>query len=111
MINVTKSDKYAIELLHSRGTSISDIATELKLTESQVKRVINKLPKPEPVVEKPKEEDKPKKQNFMIRHTAGKKNNSVSIMTETASQVSDEFVKKANVKAPDTSKFIFKPNK
>lgn len=109
MNNVTKSDKYAIELLHSRGTSITDIATELKLTESQVKRVINKLPKP--VVTEKVQEDKPKKQNFMIRHTAGKKSNSVSIMTETASQISDEFVKKANVTAPDTSKFIFKPNK
>jgi hypothetical protein len=52
-----------------------------------------------------------KSKNLMIRETASKKQNTVSIMTEAASQLNDEITKKINsAKKQSTTDCIYRPN-
>lgn len=110
MNKLTKKDKYAIEFLHTKGSSEADIAKELNLEVSQVKRFINKhivsTQTKEETTEESKKVDKTK--NLMIRHTSDKKNNTVSIMTQGASQVGDEFYKNLNSSAKNTDNYIYR---
>lgn len=108
MGRLSKSDKYAIQFLHSEHKSIEEICSELDCTPSQVKKIIqSKLEEKKPTTA-PTKTDKTK--NLMIRQTSAKKSNTVSIMTEPASQLSDEFVKniKHNIEQK-TQKYIFRP--
>lgn len=107
MISLNKSDKYAIELLYSKNKTIEEIAKELKLTDKQVKRVIDKLPKEEPkTISQETKTDKTK--NLMIRQTSAKKSNTVSIMTEGASQLGDDFIKGLPTSTPNNSSYIYR---
>ena len=106
MKRLSKSDKYAIELLHSKNKTEQEIANELECSVAQVKKVISGLPKDDTTKEPEPPKDKTK--NLMIRQTAGKKNNSVSIMTESAAQLSDEFIKNIPRTQKDTNKYIFR---
>jgi hypothetical protein len=109
MNKLTKKDKYAIEFLHNKGNPVADIANELGLEVSQVKRFITKhIPSTQTAednIESPKLD---KTKNLMIRHTADKKNNSVSIMTQGASQIGDEFYKNINSSAKNTDNYIYR---
>jgi hypothetical protein len=101
MAKISNTKKYAILYLHeSQKKSVEDISKELKIT----KAVVNSVIEPTKTIEK---EDKTK--NVMIRQTAGKKSNTVSIMTHAASQISDEHIKNMSNTTPDTSSFIFRP--
>ena len=90
MSKLNQTDKYAIQYLHSQNKTVEEISTELGHTVSQVNKFIQTLDPlpPPPIPETNKVKD------LMIRQTSVKKNNTVSIMTEGAAQVSDEFVKK-----------------
>ena len=101
---MTKTKEYAIKYLHQYAKkSIQEIAEELKISQSEVKKIVgadnNKISK--------SKTDKTK--DLMIRQTSAKKNNSVSIMTESASQLSDEFIKNMNNKSSKNSDHIFRP--
>lgn len=118
MNKITKKDRYAIEFLYLKKYSEDEIAKELDLNVSQVKRFINKnlidqntenTENTEKTTKK--ESPKNKTKNLMIRETAGKKNNSVSIMTQGASQISDEFYKNMNKSSKNTDNYIYRrPN-
>ena len=86
---------------------VEDIASELKIPLTQVKNFIEGLRTEDEKIA-PAKTDKTK--DLMIRQTSAKKNNTVSIMTQAAAQLSDDFVKSVN---PNTSKntdsYIFRP--
>lgn len=101
----TKEIRYAVKYLYEiNKMTISDIALELGVSEAIVDSVVNQQPEPKP-------RQVSKSQDMMVRHTASKKNNNVSIMTEGASQLNDELVKKFGSTSSRTSKnAIFRPN-
>jgi phenolic acid decarboxylase len=101
----TKETEYAVKYLHDTiKMSATDIALELGLEKAVVDGIINT-----PKEEKPRKVSK--SQNLMVRHTASKKTNNVSVMTESASQLNDELSKKfPNTKSRTSRGSIFKPN-
>ncbi len=103
--NRTKEIEYAVKYLHeSKQMPINKIALELGIAEAIVDGIVNQQPEPKP-------QKISKTQNLMIRHTSSKKNNSVSIMTEAASQLNDELKKKNNTEQSQRFKnSIFRPN-
>lgn len=99
-----KQTEYAVKYLHGLNKTQTEISLELGVAEAIVEGIINQQPETKP-------RKQSKVQNMMIRHTAVKKTNNVSIMTEAASQVNDEFKKKLNSSGSrKTQNAIFKPN-
>lgn len=104
---LSKSDKYAIMFLHNQNKDMEAISNELGITIAQVKRIISSLSKNSDVKTAPaKSGDKTK--DLIIRQTAAKKNGGVSIMTEGAAQLSDEFTKKLPPNTKNTDNYIFR---
>lgn len=104
MRTLNKSDKYAIEFLHKQNKTEKEIASELGLTLTQVKKVIKTFSENKPVAETKTDKTK----NLMIRQTSAKKNNTVSIMTEGAAQLGDEFIKNMPTNAKNTDSYIYR---
>lgn len=101
MSKVSKETEYAIKyLLESKKISPEEVSNELGIKLS----IVNKFVATQTA---PSKTDKTK--NLMIRQTSAKKSNSVSIMTEGAAQLNDEFVKTLNQSDKNTSGYIFKP--
>lgn len=100
MARLTKSEIYAIRWLSSQGKNIVEISNELKLSEQQVKRTVEK----NHVTSKTKNNiktttEKTNKTNvkdLIITKTASKNINSVAVMTKEASEVSDAHRKSNN---------------
>lgn len=105
MPKLSKINEYAIRYLLSQNNNIEDIATELKIPLSQIKRIASE--KNSPIAEAKTDRTK----NLMIRQTSAKKQNSVSIMTEAASQLGDEHIKNMDAHQKRTEGYIFRPNK
>lgn len=101
----TIETEYAVKYLHeTKKLSSTQIALELGIAEAVVDGIINKQPETKP-------RQASKSQNLMIRQTASKGINNVSVMTEAASQLNDENVKGFNATESRTSKnAIFRPN-
>jgi hypothetical protein len=101
----TKEIEYAVRYLHDTLKMASiDISLELGIEQAIVDGIINQTPEPT-------QQKISKTQNLMIRHSAGKKINNVSIMTEAASQLSDELKKNTPSTSSRTSKnAIYRPN-
>lgn len=101
----TKQTEYAVKYLHDTlKKSQKEIALELGIAEAIVEGILNQQPE-----EKPRKQSK--SQSMMIRHTSVKKTNNVSIMTEGASQLHDEYRKKLNsVGSRKAQNAIFRPN-
>lgn len=101
----TKETEYAVKYLNEiKKLSTKDISLELGIAEAVV----------DGIIDQPKE-DKPRKvsksQSLMGRHTASKKTNNVSIMTESASQLNDELVRNFGpTKSRTSTNAIFRPN-
>lgn len=110
-MKITKTTGYAINWLYSQNKSISEISEELKLTDEQITKYIEKhniaKQKELPI----KSSSTKSSKDLMIRHTRDKKINSVAIMTGEASSVNDEMRKKISRKSDDQIEHIFKPNK
>ena len=102
MPKVSKTKEYAIKYLATtEKKSSEEISAELKIPLADVEKILSEKPK----TAKAKTD---KTKNLMIRQTSAKKMNTVSIMTEAAAQLSDEFVKNMNTR-PDSSKHIYRP--
>lgn len=101
----TKEVEYAVKYLYeTMKMQPKDISLELGVAEAVVDGIIN-----QPKEAKPRKVSK--SQNLMGRHTASKKTNNVSIMTEAASQLNDELVSKFGPTQSRTStNAIFRPN-
>lgn len=104
--NKRKELEYAVKYLHdTMKLDIKAIALELGVAEAVVDGILSQQPT------EPKAKKVSKSQNLMIRHSSAKKNNNVSIMTEGASQLNDEFKKSINnTQSRIAKKSIFKPN-
>lgn len=101
MAKISKTKEYAIKYLSDYGKkSPEEISNELKLPLAEVTKVLGDS--------QPKPKSKDKTADLMIRHTSGKKNNTVSIMTESAAQLSDEFIKNMNTKKTNVN-YIHRP--
>jgi orotate phosphoribosyltransferase-like protein len=107
MSKLNKTQKYAIQWLHSTGLDSDAIAKELNLTPQQVLPLIPKVE----VVENSKTTSIASAKDLMITHTSGKKINSVAIMTKEASQIGDESKKSAPQINIEDKKGIFRPKK
>jgi hypothetical protein len=100
----TKELEYAVKYLNqTMSMDIKTIALELGVAEAIVEGIL------EEKIE-PKQLKKSKTQELMIRHTASKKINNVSIMTESASQLNDEAKKLSDRASKRPSNSIFRPN-
>ena len=108
MAKLSKANQYAIQYLHQNSKDAEAISKELGVSINQVNKFIETLSKNDTKTS-PAKTDKTK--DLMIRQTSAKKMNSVSIMTEAASQVGDEFIKTVPQTPRDTSGYIFRPNK
>lgn len=104
MAKLTKTKEYAIKYLSICGKqSDEDISKELKVSVADVKRVLKSSSSPVA----PTKTDKTK--DLMIRQTSAKKMNTVSIMTEAAAQLSDEFIKNMPADHKRTQSYIYRP--
>jgi orotate phosphoribosyltransferase-like protein len=101
MSKLNKTKEYAIKYLLSQSMSSEDIAKELNISVE----LVNTYKTEEKT--KPAKTDKTK--DLMIRQTAAKKNNSVSIMTEPASQLGDTFLQNMAPPTKKTDSYIFRP--
>ena len=109
MNKLTKKDKYAIQFLHSQGSTDDYIAKDLGLDINQVKRFVkNNLKTIADETAVSNESLKVDTKNLMIRQTAAKKSNTVSIMTQGASQIGDEFYKTMNSSPKNTDSYIYR---
>lgn len=101
MSKISKTKEYAIKYLMDYGKKTpEEISNELKLPLEEVLKIVGDT--------QPKPKSKNKTADLMIRHTSGKKNNTVSIMTESAAQLSDEFIKNMNTKKTNVN-YIHRP--
>jgi orotate phosphoribosyltransferase-like protein len=113
MAKMNKTLTYAVLWLNNQGLDNSKIANELSITEKQVKAVVDKAPITEPqsnsipTTSSPVGKIKPK--DLMITESASRTRN-VSIMTQQASALNDEF-KKRVVPKSDNQNGIFRPFK
>jgi hypothetical protein len=113
MKSLTKSDKYAIEFLYNQKKEAKDIAKELGCLITHVNKVIahlvtnntNNSNNTEQTIGETKTD---KTKNLMIRQTSAKKSNTVSIMTEGAAQLSDEFIKTIPSETKNTDNYIYR---
>lgn len=106
MSKMTNKDKYAIQYLVDAGKNVDFISSELGLSKSQIKRFLTTLQKEQPKQDENAKTDKTK--DVMIRQTSSKKNNTVSIMTQGASQIGDEFYKNMNASNKNTDSYIYR---
>jgi IS30 family transposase len=107
MPKLSKANEYAIQYLHSQKFSNEAIATELSLPLSTVEKCLSQTENNKPKTSPAKTN---KTKDLMIRQTSAKKINSVSIMTESASQVSDDFIKSMSVAKNKHDGHIYRPN-
>lgn len=102
MAKISKTKEYAIKYLSTYAKKeAGDIAKELKVSLAEVEKVLKTSSKTAPA-----KTDKTK--DLMIRQTSAKKMNTVSIMTEAAAQLSDEFVRNIDTHKK-TQSYIFRP--
>jgi hypothetical protein len=104
MTKISKTKEYAIKWLYSQQHPAEEIASEVKASIEEVQEIINQVISENP----PKKIASP---DLMIRHTASKGTNSVSIMTREASQLNDATKKNNIAPARNIEKSIFRPKK
>lgn len=80
-----KSEEYAVKFLNNEGLDVDQISEKLNLEKSVVEKIVSSHKK---------SSNLKSAQDMMIRHTAEKKINNVSIMTRDAAMAADELIKK-----------------
>jgi hypothetical protein len=102
MTKISKTKEYAVKYLSDCGKKTpAEISTELKIPLDEVVKIVESA--------KTQVSKTDKTKNLMIRQTSAKKINSVSIMTEAAAQVSDEFIKSIPARNKSQDSYIFRP--
>lgn len=112
MARLNKTQIYAIRWLDSQGKNVDQIADELDIPSTTVKKTLekNSNAKNDDKAIKTAKEPVSRSQNLMIRETAAKKTKNVAIMTKEASELNDQL-KNQPSKHPLTEKAIFRPKK
>ena len=111
MSRLNKTEKYAIQWLHSQGKSPAKIVTELGLSLEDVNATIEKTNPggTNNSIKTKTSSASSKSKNLMITQTSAKKTNNVAIMTKEASEYNDSVKRNAKPSNPNTQKAIFKP--
>ena len=111
MIKITNVYRYAILWLHSQNWDINTIANELKITNKQIKNVLDKytIKDNEAKVNTATQPVKSNVKDLMITDSAGSKHR-VTVMTKAASEVGDQS-KKSNIVISTDKPYIFKPSR
>lgn len=100
-MKLSTEQTYAILYLRDQNKTLSEISSELNITEKTVKGVLDKNPKTEPVT-------KPMSSNGLINTSQSGKQRGVMIMTKTGSEIGE---KTRNTSAsPKKDECIFRPN-
>lgn len=108
MAKLSKAKEYAILYLNDTlGASSQSIAEELDISVSTVNDILDNRETAKPVENSKSKKKTTKAHDMMIRHTAGKKNNSVSIMTKEANEYQEELMKNLGSQTRENSA-IFK---
>lgn len=111
MARLDKKTKYAICWLNHIGKHTTEISQELDISTKQIETIleksINSNQKEIPTGSEPAVQKQTMK-NLMINKTSSKKENSVSIMTPEASQMSDSL--KSKTYPRKIHEAIFRPN-
>lgn len=111
MSKTNNTKQYAILWLNQQGHSPKEIAKELKISETQVSDIISENTTTKETNTQPNDVTQSvapiNSKNLMITHTAGKKTNTVAIMTKEASEVNDTKFK--NNTRTISDKGIFRP--
>jgi hypothetical protein len=110
MSKLSKIQIYAMRWLNGINKSSLEISDELSIPENQVIKTLEKLgtSQADKAAIQTKSSSAAQPIDLMIRHTAGKKTNNVSIMTQEASQLHDS-IKQNSTFNPATQKGIFRP--
>lgn len=108
-MKLSKSTCYAINWLYANGKSIEEISDELDIKTDNITKYIEKN-NIQNSIEIANKSEPVKSKNLMIRHTAEKKTNNVSIMTKEASTFNDSQRSKVINGAKNLTQCIFKPN-
>jgi hypothetical protein len=103
MSKVNKTKEYAVKYLLEQKKDPLEISQELKIDLEYINNIKASMYTSNTKTDKTKD--------LMIRQTAAKKNNSVSIMTESASQLSDTFLQNIPPNTRKTDNHIFRPKK
>lgn len=111
MSRLSKTESYAALWLYHTGMDVPSISKELKISEESVTSILEKNNKTNSD-DKIKNGSAPttkknKQKTLMINETSVKKNKSVSVMTEAASQQNDEVLK--NMRNEQKNSNIFRP--
>jgi len=114
MAKISKANLYAILWLDSQNKTTNEIAKELSISEPQILKALEKHKKTTEATTTTNNVNTAKapvsrSQSLMIRETAGKKINSVAIMTGEASMANDALKNQAQPKTKNTDKYIFRP--
>ena len=105
MSRLSKANRYAIMWLNSQNLNTDEIYNELKISKSQIEKVLHtKDIKASSKIKAKQSPVKAKARTLMINETAGKHSNTVSIMTQEASEYNDS--KKINKIRPSETDFI-----
>lgn len=110
MAKLSKVQIYAIEWLNHIGYTAEQISEDINIPHKQIDKILLSKTTETTSIETSRKNTESKK-NMLITHTAGKKMNTVAIMTKEASAMSDEDKQKTIGHSRDTSKNIFRPNK
>lgn len=95
MARISKAQKYAVQYLYSQNTSIDDIVSDLKISKTQIEKIIG--------------ETSNSKNQAKINNDK-KSTNNTRIMTPAESMQLDEYKKKHNgLSVTNNKPHIFKP--
>jgi len=93
MARISKAQKYAVQYLHSQNTNIDDIVADLKISKTQVEKILEKAPA----------------QNQSVINEDRQPTNNARVMTPVESMQLDEHKKKNKLSTPENKSHIFRP--
>jgi len=95
MARISKAQKYAVQYLYEQNTNIDDIASDLKISKTQIEKIIGDTSRP---------------QNQNTINANREATNNARVMTPVESMQLDERKKKYNESLTNNNKsHIFKP--
>ncbi len=111
MGRINKTQKYAAMWLHSQGWAVSKIASELELTDSQIKNAVKGSQQQASCIKTKSSvvSKDPNSKNLMITESNSGKHN-VAVMTKAASERNDAASKAHRQQTPPDNPNIFRPN-
>lgn len=93
MARISKAQQYAVQYLYSQNTNIDDIVADLKISKTQVEKILEKAPAP----------------NQRAINQDAQPTNNARVMTPAESMQLDEYKKRNQLNTPENKSHIFRP--